>query len=348
VTSRARAQLLPIAVLAFTLVAAACSSSSGYGSRARESTPASTSTTVAVPKRVFVLVSMNVLHGATCDDGPGHCAVTGRMALLARALEQAGCPEVVALQELAPWWRELLDARLPTLCRGAYHLVSPPVVGADLDVETVLSRLPASNAQRFDLAARASLRRALRVELQTSLGPVVLVVTHAGTGSDDFGNGGASCAESNDCPPPCDPTGSAFSCQIVQLREIAAAQSEDGRIATLVVGDLNLVPAARPLRALTAAGFIDTYRAAGRPECNPATGRGCTSGRDDTKLATLREPNARESVRVDDIFLHPTLRCRPVYGPETGLFAATPATSGPGGVVWISDHTGAALDLACN
>jgi endonuclease/exonuclease/phosphatase family metal-dependent hydrolase len=291
---------------------------------------------------------MNVLHGATCDDGAAHCAVADRMALLARDLEAAGCPDVVALEEVAPWWRDLLRARLPALCRGVYHYVSPPVVGADLDGEAVLSRLPASKAQRFDLASRVSLRHALRVVLQTSLGPVVLVVTHVGTGADDFGNGGAACASSSDCPPPCNPAASAFSCQIIQLRDIATSQSDDVRIiARLVVGDMNLVPNARPLRALTAAGFIDTYHAAGRPECNRATGAGCTSGRDDAHLATLRDANALDSVRVDDIFLRPTPRCRPAYGPKTGLFAATPARSGPGGLVWISDHAGAVLDLTC-
>jgi endonuclease/exonuclease/phosphatase family metal-dependent hydrolase len=328
------------------LVAAACSSSSDDRSGASTAPPLSTSDVAAKPARVFTLVSMNVLHGATCDDGPGHCAVADRFALLAQDLEHAGCPDVVALQEVASWWRALLDARLPTPCDGAYHLVSPPITGPDLDVEVVLSRLPTSKAQRFVLAARASLRGALRVDVRTPPGNVVLVVTHVGTGADDFGNGGASCAESQDCPPPCDPAGSAFSCQIVQLRDIAAAQS-DGRIATLVVGDMNLVPTAPPLRVLAAAGFVDTYRAAGRPECEPSTGKGCTSGRDDTHLATLRDPNALDTVRVDDIFLRATGRCRPFYGLRTGLFAATPSRNGPGGIVWISDHAGAELELSC-
>jgi endonuclease/exonuclease/phosphatase family metal-dependent hydrolase len=298
------------------------------------------------PTRALTLVTMNVLHGALCDDG-AHCAVTDRMALLARELEAAGCPDVVALEEVAPWWRDLLVARLATLCAGAYHVVSPPVAGPYFDAEAVLSKLATSGAQRFDLAARASQRRALRVQLRTSRGPVILVVTHVGTGADDNGSGGASCAQSKDCPPPCDQAGSAFACQIVQLRDIAASHPDDGRIATMIVGDLNLVPTAAPLRALTQGGFVDTYRAAGRAECNPATGAGCTSGRDDTHLAALRDPSARDRVRVDDIFLLPTETCRPSFGPGTGLFAAKPAVNGPGGLAWISDHAGIELDLRC-
>ncbi len=296
---------------------------------------------------MLTLVTMNVLHGALCDDGALHCAVEDRMALLARHVESAGCPDVIALEEVAPWWRNLLIARGRTLCGGAYHVVSPPVGVPYFDAETVLSKFPTSAARRFELAARVSQRRALRVVVTAPAGRVVLVATHVGTGADDNGLGGASCTQTHDCPPPCDATGAAFACQIVQLRDIALAQPDDGRIATLIVGDMNLVPSARFLRTLTRAGFVDTYHAAGRPECNRSTGAGCTSGRDDTHLATLRDPNAREHVRIDDIFLRPASGCTPVYGPKTGLFAATPATHGPGGLAWVSDHTGVELDLAC-
>jgi endonuclease/exonuclease/phosphatase family metal-dependent hydrolase len=334
------------AALAF-LIAGACTSSSSHRSTTPTSEASSTPPTASTPTRVLTLVTMNVLHGALCDDGAGHCDVTDRMALLAREIEAAGCPDVVALEEVAPWWRDLLVARSATLCAGVYHVVSPPVGVPYFDAETVLSKLTTSGAQRFDLADRAEQRRALRVELRTSRGPVILVVTHVGTGADDNGNGGASCARSRDCPPPCDQAGSAFACQIVQLRDIAASHTNDGRIATVIVGDMNLVPTATPLRALTHAGFVDTYRAAGRTECNRSTGAGCTSGRDDTQLAALRDPAARDSVRVDDIFLLPTERCRPSYGSATGLFAAKPAINGPAGLAWISDHAGVELDLGC-
>src|SRR5262245_48852275 len=259
---------------------------------------------------------MNVLHGALCDDGPAHCAARARMTLLAREIEKAGCPDVIGFEEIAPWWRRWLFARAKTLCGGAYHVVSPPVGAVTFDAQTVLSKYPTSGVRRFDLAARISQRRALRLTVKTPDGPIVLVVTHVGTNADDFGKGGISCSETHDCPPPCDPTGPAFTCQITQLRDLAT-ENDDGRIATIVAGDLNLVPTAEPLRILTRAGFIDTYKAAGLPECNPASGAGCTSGREDEHVATLRNRNARESVRIDDIFLLPTSRCRPEYGPAT-------------------------------
>ena len=102
-------------------------------------------------------------------------------------------------------------------------------------------------------------------------------------------------------------------------------------------------------------GFVDTYRAARNPECVPATGAGCTSGKVDTDIAVLRDPNSRESVRVDYVLLERGT-CVPVYDPTrdldhdgvgTGLWAATPAKNGPGGLAFASDHVGVALDLRC-
>jgi endonuclease/exonuclease/phosphatase family metal-dependent hydrolase len=256
---------------------------------------------------------------------------------------------VIGLEEIAPWWRNWLFSRAKTLCGGSYHVVSPPVGAVTFDAQTVLSKLPTSDVRRFDLAARISQRRALRLTVDTPDGPVVVVVTHTGTGADDNGSGGVSCSETHDCPPPCDATGPAFNCQILQLRDLATANADDdGRVATIVMGDLNLVPTAPPLRILTGAGFVDTYRAAGLPECAPATGAGCTSGREDEHVATLRDRRAHESVRIDDIFLLPTAKCRPKYGPATGLFGDQPFTDAPEGLVWISDHTGAELELSCS
>ena len=41
----------------------------------------------------------------------------------------------------------------------------------------------------------------------------------------------------------------------------------------------------------------------------------------------------------------PTDRDRDGLG--TGLFANTPASNGPGGLVYLSDHTGVGADLSC-
>jgi endonuclease/exonuclease/phosphatase family metal-dependent hydrolase len=335
--------------VALTLLLAVClAGATACDSDAHDdAAPAGTTTTSSSPARPPLrIVTMNVLHGALCDDGPRHCGVRERMRLLAREIERSGCPEVVALQEIAPWWRTWLFERAKTLCDGDYHVVSPPVGTFTFDAQTVLSKLPTSDVRRFDLAPRISQRRALRLTVDSPKGPIVLVVTHTGTNADDFGAGGVGCAETQDCPPPCDASGPAFDCQILQLRNLATGGHDD-RVATIIAGDLNLVPTAPLLRTLTDAGFVDTYRAAGLPECNPATGAGCTGGREDEHVATLRDRTARQTARIDHIFLLPTEECRPRYGAATGLFGDEPAAGGPDDFAWISDHTGVELELSC-
>jgi endonuclease/exonuclease/phosphatase family metal-dependent hydrolase len=309
-------------------------------------------TITAAPAPDFTLVSLNVLHGATCTDG-NQCDVENRMALVAQHIEDAGCPDVVALQEVASWVYDLMVEHRRTLCDGDYDIVFPALDGESVGVEMVMTKLPARDAARFVLAG--DFRRALRVRLDTDLGTVDLVVAHAGTGADEDGNGGTECSGAASCPPPCAPTGPMFDCQITQLVDIADGDGAETRAATVLVGDLNLVATARPMQVLFERGFLDSYLEAGNPECDPTRGAGCTSGKVDTDLAVLRDPNSRETVRVDYALVRPG-DCAPQFdgpgdddgdGITTGLFASAPATDAPGGLAWASDHAGVALDLSC-
>jgi endonuclease/exonuclease/phosphatase family metal-dependent hydrolase len=299
-------------------------------------------------------VSLNLLHGILCTDGD-HCDAPGRVELLAREIEAVDCPDVVALQEISPWMNDLVRARAETLCGGEYEVVFPALDESYIDVEMVLSRLPASGARRQVLAQQ--FRRALRVTLESRMGPVDLVVTHTGTGtgSDDLGGGVPCGAGRLSCPPPCDPEGTVFACQITQVAELLEGRPTADRAAGVLVGDLNLVPEAEPVRALLGRGWLDAYLEAGNPECDPTSSLGCTGGRDDATLESLRDPTSRERQRIDYAIVAPGA-CPPRFdsaddgdgdGLGTGLFAAEPAPDGPGGLAWPSDHVGVALDLAC-
>ncbi|MCI3949774.1 MAG: Endonuclease/Exonuclease/phosphatase family [Acidimicrobiales bacterium] len=340
---------LAVAALAASLVA---SCADDDGDRAD---PASRTTEVRAPGDGDLrLVGLNVLHGVLCTDGD-HCDAPERVELLARQLEAARCPDVVALQEISPWMHDLVEGRAETLCGGRYEIVFPPIEGAYIDVEMVLTTLPARDARREVLAQ--GFRRALRVTLESRTGPVDLVVTHTGTGagSDSMGGGPPCAGGRSACPPPCDPDGTVSACQITQVAELVDGRPTEDRTAGVLVGDLNLVPEAPPVRALLERGWVDSFVAAGNPACDPATSVGCTGGRDDATLASLRDPTSRERERIDYALVSPGA-CEPAFdtpddgdgdGLGTGLFADEPAVDGPAGLAWPSDHVGVALDLSC-
>jgi endonuclease/exonuclease/phosphatase family metal-dependent hydrolase len=328
------------------MLTAACTSGND-----KATTPASAgpTTTRATGADDLTVVSMNVLHGASCADG-NHCQAPDRVALLARLIERARCPDVVALQEIAAWMYDLVQAQARTICSGAYRTAFGPE--QSVDRELVLTRLPVVESEHIRLAGPQ--RTALRVRLRSRLGMVDLVDTHTGNGADNEGRGGLPCT-AEACPPPCDPTGFMLTCQIRQVADLLESHRAPGSTG-LIVGDLNVVAGSVPYKVLPDRGFADTHLAAGGQECDAATGTNCTSGKVDYMLDELRNPASKESERVDFIFLSPSRACPPRYdtgrdadgdGVPTGFFGDRPVTDGPGGLAFPSDHVGTALDLAC-
>lgn len=293
------------------------------------------------------VVNANILHGTFCDDRAG-CQAPDRVDLFLRQLEEARCPEVVGLQEVNADLRSLFAARLKSICSGSYRAVFDDVEGNDK--EYVLTTLPASRPKV--LALPGGLRSASRVELRSDLGPVVLVVTH-----QDSDAVFPACRNDIDryrCPKPC-PVGTTFpTCQTI-LGERLADGAGPKRAIRIYMGDFNLPPGTPRYTALRANGWLDSHLEAGNPECDATTGSQCSAGRNDTTIAALKDPNAREHERIDYIFVKAP-RCDARFdsdddtdgdGVGTGLFAATPAVNGPGGLVWVSDHTANGLDLSC-
>jgi endonuclease/exonuclease/phosphatase family metal-dependent hydrolase len=325
------------ALALLVLLASACS---GDDSTTPSVSAVTSTTRPAGP--VLTIASLNVLHGATCTDNNQHCDAPDRVALLAHEITTAGCPDVVALQVVAPWMHDLLTAQLPKLCGARYKEQFAPGDGIDgLSLLVDGSRFTVREPTRVTLSGGH--RAAMRSEIDTSIGRVAIVNTHAGTGADDMGEGGNECAEdATQCRPPCDANGSMFACQLVQLRQLAADAP-----AAVIAGDLNLVPRSPLLRTLTGGGYVDSYLAAGNPECDAGTGIGCTSGRIDFMLDVLKDATAKDNVRVDYVFVRNGTACVASFGPGTKLWADRPAADGPGGLAWVSDHVGTALDLRC-
>jgi hypothetical protein len=70
----------------------------------------------------------------------------------------------------------------------------------------------------------------------------------------------------------------------------------------------------------------------------------------------LKNPASKETERIDFLFVKAPRSCKVRFdtpkdrdkdGLGTGLFADQPAPNGPGGLVYLSDHTGVGADLSC-
>jgi endonuclease/exonuclease/phosphatase family metal-dependent hydrolase len=240
------------------------------------------------------------------------------------------------------------------------------------DEEMILTRYPALEAAVTTLYTPVSPffeRHVLHARIDHPLGPLDVYTTHLSSSSD---NGGDLCGvqlellpgvPSPPCPPECDPSKSARVCQAVQLAQLVAS-THDVPQPAIVSGDFNSPATAPPedatLAQLTGLGWVDSYLAAGNPECNPATGIGCTSGRNDFSLIDLENPLSQETERIDYALVVPpgpgsscAARVEAAGdadgdGTATRIFTDLPdLPCGPGKVCWPSDHEGAELDLEC-
>ena len=280
------------------------------------------------------VVTQNILHGNACPPDSDLCSVRERVALFTVQLEAAGCPELVAIQEANPRIVTELDQSLPSVCDDRYEVVSDTDPGADREI--VLTTVPVLGFERAHLAG--PLRTALWVRVRASVGAVDLVTTHLASSSDD-----GPC-DVRTCPPPCLPTDTLNTCQGRQAADYLEEKRAPGSVAVLV-GDLNAEPGDPTMAALLERGFVDTSAEAGA-DCDAATGRGCTSGRDDTTMADLTDPAAGQTERIDYVLLVPSPRCEAVA--PTGVFAEEggPPQSGSS-IVFPSDHSGVEATMRC-
>ncbi len=307
----------------------------------RGSSMLSTNGSTSPERATVTVVAQNLLHGLACAPDTHRCKLAKRVALFARQLREAGCPQVVSVEESDPLMDRFLKRAVrassdgaPRLCGGRYRIVG--LGDPSSDREVVLTTLSVLGHERVRLAG--PLRDALAVRVKAPLGALDVVATHLASGSDDRPCDAATCG------PPCRSDDSLKTCQ---GREAAALldSRRSPRTVGVLTGDLNAVPGDPTIAAIEAHGDVDTYVAAGNAPCNPATGTGCTSGREDKDLSDLTNPSARQAERIDYVFLATKRRCR-VVSP-TGLFAAAPASVPLDGLVFASDHTGVQAKISC-
>ena len=305
----------------------------GAGAAAVDETQPATGTgEEATPERPVAsvrFVSQNILHGVACPEDSDSCRVGERISLFMGQLTQAGCPELVSLQEANERIVGLVAAEAGDC---GYEVVWDGDSG--LDREVVLTTLEVVDSRRRVLADR--FRSAYVVRVASPIGVIDFLTTHLASGDDRACNPRL-------CPPPCDPDGSLRTCQARQVRQFAEEVALDGGV-TVTGGDLNDSAGSPALAVFGDAGFVDSHLAAGHSECDPASGTGCTAGREDASLADMADPSSVQSSRIDYLlYSAPGRDCS--VGEGTGLFNAEPAA---GELAFPSDHTAVALTLVCD
>jgi endonuclease/exonuclease/phosphatase family metal-dependent hydrolase len=307
----------------------------------------------ACPDGDLTMANLNVLHGLFCPRVTDDCRFPERAALLFQWVTAAGCPDVVTLQEVRETQVTTLVDTLPSLCGGSYQAVYDPE--NRIDDAMLLTRLPVLDFEVLPLAG--NFRNVLRARLDHPLGPVDVFTTHLAATTD----GALIPCTPGDCPAECVAARAMTrrECQGVQVARLVETRA-DAATPAVVGGDFNDDPTSFVHAQFTDRGWADSYLAAGNPECDPATGVGCTSGRIDDSLVQLESPATNEVERIDFIFVAPAAGCRiePAGDPDgdgtaTALFADRPNPFGPAcgpapaPICWPSDHIGAQLDLDC-
>lgn len=311
------------------------------------------------PDTDVTVANLNILHGLPCPD-PAHCRLPDRLALLFQFIADRGCPDVVTLQEvpdISPTFTALplVDALRVSTCPFPYSRVFFRALG--IDEEMILSRYPVLTAQSQPL--HGAFRHITSARIDHPIGPVDVYTTHLASSSD---NGPNPCFN---CPPECLLAGAITNrdCQAVQLAAFAE-NTHDVAAPALITGDFNDAPGSFVYSELVSRGWPDTYLDVGNPECVPATGIGCTSGRADA-LSELEATALNVDERIDFIFMVPpgvASACAgsidsPLDGDGDGtatrLFADEPNPFAPScgplpdPICWSSDHSGVQADINC-
>jgi endonuclease/exonuclease/phosphatase family metal-dependent hydrolase len=318
---------LGAALVAVVLIAAACTSDGG-GDGAAEERPDG-------PAEELRVLTLNVLHGLFCPPENDFCQAPDRAELVAAGLERAGCPQLVGFQEVGPRQGTLIPEAAARVCGGRYEVAWQAVDSPDR--EMILTTLPITDRGYLDIANFPW--EAYWVRVTTPLGPADFLTTHFASSA----NNPPYTAEL--CPSLCPAGIETNQCHALEVVDFFA-QRDPGTL-QIVSGDLNAPPGDPTLTTFIDAGFVDTWLAAGEPECDPATGKGCTGGRErpENALDGLDVPDGRYSERIDYVLAKAPPDCE--LEPEAEAFFAEPFARPRRGLYWASDHAGVQATLRC-
>jgi endonuclease/exonuclease/phosphatase family metal-dependent hydrolase len=306
------------------------------------------------------VATINILHGLGC--GADFCRQEERVILAGQFIVERGCPDIVAFQEVinlpaSPSIVTNVQNHLLGICPVPYLVVY--LGGNTVDDSLLLTRYPAIATQLRVL--RGGFRNVLFARIDHPAAPFDVFSTHLASSSDGGPN---PCGAT--CPPECVAAGAVTlrDCQAVQTA-LMVEELHDVAAPAVLMGDFNVPPGSFVYDQFVDRGWSDAYLATGNPECDPGTGIGCTSGREDGALTDLESPALNVDGRIDFVFVVPPVpgsTCAGTLdsptdadgdGTATRHFAEVPnpfaPTCGPAPepICWSSDHNGVQADVNC-
>lgn len=108
------------------------------------------------------------------------------------------------------------------------------------------------------------------------------------------------------------------------------------------VGDFNSTVADDRYATVVDSGYVDTYRDAGAPECDPATHVGCTSSQ--REITDTPEPTTTS--RIDFVFARPGW-CG-LHSLASSIIGTNAVEQPDGRWLWPSDHLGVVSHVRCD
>ena len=319
-----RMALTALAVLVISLVAAAPIGASGAAGGRK-----------AAPVKA---VAFNHLHGLFCmPDQTDFCNAPARVEIFGKWLERSKCPELVGLQEINARLTELLTELVTEVCDGEYEIAAQPT--NDVDSQMVLTTLEIEEQGVLDLANFPW--EAAWVRVSSPQGPMDFLTAHFASSLND-----PDCT-ADLCPPVCEPGISTNECHAQEVVEFFDDRS--GAALTIVAGDLNAVLDEPTLDALIEGGFVDAWLEAGKKECDPETGIGCTGGCSEastTYIGMETTDGLDCDSRIDFVLALEGDDCKLKVTSAKG-FAHKPLASPIDGLYWPSDHRGTQAAFRC-
>jgi hypothetical protein len=283
-------------------------------------------------------VAFNQLHGLFCmPDETDFCNAPARVEIFGKWLERSKCPELVGLQEINVRLTELITDLVTEVCDGEYEIATQPT--NEVDTQTVLTTLEIEEQGVLDLANFPW--EAAWVRVSSPQGPIDFLTAHFASGAND-----PDCT-AEICPPVCAPGISTNECHAHEVVEFFEGRS--GAAVTLVAGDLNAVLGDPTLEALIDARFVDSWLEAGKKECDPETGIGCTGGCDEapsTYIGMETKAGLECNRRIDFVMARPGDDCKLKVTSAKG-FAHKPLASPIDSLYWPSDHKGSQAAFRC-